>query len=262
MVTPTPPPADGATHGPGAVTPPTRDGDTSPRRTDTPARPGDTKSEDRSTLVREAQKPANAPGRYVVQAGDTFTSIAREQLGDSKYVNRIQEANPGVVPEQLKEGQVINLPPKEGAAAPTASGDKKEPSGSGTSTTGPKKEDTKSDTGKTEPTASDSAKTKPAEVTYVVEAGDTLVYIARTKLGNAARWKEIYELNKDKIKDPNRLLEGQTLRLPPKEKKDAAKDSGKKEPAKDTAKKEPAKDTTKKEPAKDKKETDKNGGKK
>ncbi|HLK99413.1 MAG TPA: polysaccharide deacetylase family protein [Myxococcaceae bacterium] len=51
--------------------------------------------------------------------------------------------------------------------------------------------------------------------TYTVHAKDTLGSIARVKLGNAARWKEIAALNKDILPDPNRLPVGMTLELPP-----------------------------------------------
>ncbi|MBN1979349.1 MAG: LysM peptidoglycan-binding domain-containing protein [Anaerolineae bacterium] len=50
--------------------------------------------------------------------------------------------------------------------------------------------------------------------TYVVKAGDSLSKIAKEHLGDAARWPEIFELNKDQIKDPNLIHVGQELRLP------------------------------------------------
>lgn len=49
---------------------------------------------------------------------------------------------------------------------------------------------------------------------YVVQPGDSLSKIARDKLGDASRWPEIFELNKDQIKDPNLIYPGQKLRLP------------------------------------------------
>ncbi len=52
------------------------------------------------------------------------------------------------------------------------------------------------------------------EETYVVQPGDSLSKIAKEKLGDAARWPEIFELNKDQIKDPNLIHVGQELRLP------------------------------------------------
>ncbi len=49
---------------------------------------------------------------------------------------------------------------------------------------------------------------------YVVQSGDSLSKIAKEELGDASRWPEIFELNKDQIKDPNLIRVGQELRLP------------------------------------------------
>lgn len=50
--------------------------------------------------------------------------------------------------------------------------------------------------------------------TYVVKSGDSLSKIAQQFYGDAKRWTEIYEANKDKIKDPNLIHPGQELRIP------------------------------------------------
>ena len=49
---------------------------------------------------------------------------------------------------------------------------------------------------------------------YTVKAGDTLGSIAQQELGSGARWNEIYEANKDTIKDPNLIYVGQKLEIP------------------------------------------------
>jgi nucleoid-associated protein YgaU len=49
---------------------------------------------------------------------------------------------------------------------------------------------------------------------YTVEKGDSLSKIAKRVYGKASRWREIYELNKDNIKDPDLIYPGQVLRLP------------------------------------------------
>ena len=49
---------------------------------------------------------------------------------------------------------------------------------------------------------------------YVVKSGDSLSKIAEKQYGDASRWPEILEANKDKIKDPNLLRPGQELRIP------------------------------------------------
>ena len=52
------------------------------------------------------------------------------------------------------------------------------------------------------------------ERTYKVVEGDCLWSIARVQLGSGARWKEIYELNKDLIRNPELIYIGQLLKLP------------------------------------------------
>lgn len=52
------------------------------------------------------------------------------------------------------------------------------------------------------------------ETTYTVAPGDTLWAISARFLGNGARWKEIYEANRDKIKSPNLIYPGQTFVIP------------------------------------------------
>jgi peptidoglycan/xylan/chitin deacetylase (PgdA/CDA1 family) len=52
-------------------------------------------------------------------------------------------------------------------------------------------------------------------VTYTVQPGDTLGSIARAKLGDARRYTEIAALNPDVLPDPNRVVVGMTIELPP-----------------------------------------------
>ena len=44
--------------------------------------------------------------------------------------------------------------------------------------------------------------------------GDTLGHIAQRFYGNAARWPEIFEANKNIISNPNLIYPGQTLVIP------------------------------------------------
>ncbi len=57
-------------------------------------------------------------------------------------------------------------------------------------------------------------KPKVASRKYVVAAGDTLSAIAAKFYGDANRWKEILEANKDTIKNPNAIRVGQELVIP------------------------------------------------
>ena len=49
---------------------------------------------------------------------------------------------------------------------------------------------------------------------YIVSQGDTLWSIAAAQLGNGSRYKEIYKLNTDVLKDENDLSTGMRLSLP------------------------------------------------
>ena len=49
---------------------------------------------------------------------------------------------------------------------------------------------------------------------YVIKKGDTLSKIAQKELGKAHRWKYLYELNKDVIKNPNKLKPGKKIIIP------------------------------------------------
>jgi LysM repeat protein len=59
-----------------------------------------------------------------------------------------------------------------------------------------------------------SAETAPKLKTYTVKQGDTLWAIAKKYLGNGNRYTEIYNLNKNKISNPNLIYPGQVLTLP------------------------------------------------
>jgi outer membrane protein OmpA-like peptidoglycan-associated protein len=49
---------------------------------------------------------------------------------------------------------------------------------------------------------------------YTIQKGDTLSGIAQKMYGKAHRWKYIYELNRDTIKNPNKLKPGQKILIP------------------------------------------------
>ena len=94
--------------------------------------------------------PSGGPTTYTVQQGEWFYGVARK-FGVS--VAQLQAANPGVNPNFLYPGQVLNIP---GSAAPTTS-----PSGAATPTP----------SGALTPTPGGSQ-------TYTVQYGDTLYAIA------------------------------------------------------------------------------------
>jgi len=52
------------------------------------------------------------------------------------------------------------------------------------------------------------------EHTYTVVAGDTLSKIAKREYGDASKWHQIYEANRDTIKNPDLIYPGQTFKIP------------------------------------------------
>lgn len=55
----------------------------------------------------------------------------------------------------------------------------------------------------------------PAQTqTYTVVAGDNLSKIAKKFYGDANRWRDIFEANRDQIKNPDLIRPGQVLKLP------------------------------------------------
>lgn len=61
--------------------------------------------------------------------------------------------------------------------------------------------------------ASATAPTTEA-LTYTVKPGDSLSKIAREQLGSDSRWRDIFELNRDKVDSPESLQAGMVIRLP------------------------------------------------
>lgn len=50
--------------------------------------------------------------------------------------------------------------------------------------------------------------------TYTVAGGDSLSKIAKHFYGNANRWREIFEANRDQISNPDLIHPGQVLKIP------------------------------------------------
>lgn len=64
--------------------------------------------------------------------------------------------------------------------------------------------------------SSESMSQKEAVIpTYTVEKGDTLSKIAKQHYGDAAKWKALFEANRDVIKNPDLIQIGWVIKLPP-----------------------------------------------
>lgn len=151
-----------------------------------------------------AQLPAN--GRYTIQPNDSLWKISEKVYGNGRYFKAIYEHNKVKLPDpdRLQAGTEISVPPpgiledRYPALCP---------------------KQRKSVLVKPrEMTASAQAPaaggSRGADV-YVVAEGDTLFDIARYELGKAARWGEIYQLNRDVLgEDFDYLQPGLELKMP------------------------------------------------
>ncbi|MEX0935311.1 MAG: LysM peptidoglycan-binding domain-containing protein [Gemmatimonadota bacterium] len=64
------------------------------------------------------------------------------------------------------------------------------------------------------PAISEAQQPGAGERTHVVESGETLDAIAREYLGSASDWRVIFEANRDRIQNPDRIEVGMTLTIP------------------------------------------------
>ncbi len=177
---------------PAAAAPQTSNGGASPNAPPVPA------------PQRGQPPPSPSSKKYTVSPGDTLSKIAASQYGSKSttLVDVIFDANRGVLKERdvLPAGVELILP-EWSTPKPTASRNPLAPSPIKTPT-------------------------RPAEVTkappkridesrlYQVKKGDRFFSIARDQLGDGSRWREIFELNKDRIPDPGMIREGDRIRLP------------------------------------------------
>lgn len=56
--------------------------------------------------------------------------------------------------------------------------------------------------------------TEPTYEDYLITKDDTLQKISKKFYGTYRKWKQIYDANTDKIKDPNKIKPGITIRIP------------------------------------------------
>jgi nucleoid-associated protein YgaU len=151
--------------------------------------------------------PQRNDGKYEVQPNDSYWAISEQVYGSGAYFKALAEHNRGngKSEDQLQPGDLILAPPLADLEksypdlCPKASRREAIESRSVAST----------------------VSTRQTGRTYTVAEGDTLFNIARYELGKAARWVEIYELNRDVLgKDFNYLTPGIQLAMPSSEKPD------------------------------------------
>lgn len=62
--------------------------------------------------------------------------------------------------------------------------------------------------------AQESSRNRSAGQTYTVKSGDTLSKISKELYGDAGQYQRIFEANRDKLSDPDKIQVGQVLTIP------------------------------------------------
>jgi len=156
---------------------------------------GRARSSDAATSPRQSRRAVLA--RYTVAPGDTLTRIARRHYGagSKQFVNAIVDANRSIIadPDVLHAGLDLTIPALPGHTARRSA-----------TSSGPRA------------TAASLDRTPVTTFRwYQIKPNDRYITIAREQLGDAGRWREIYELNKGKFPDPGRIRPGVRIKLPP-----------------------------------------------
>jgi len=131
---------------------------------------------------------------HVIQPGDSLAAIARRYYGSERYTDFLIKSNPQLSdPRRLKIGATVRIPARPDDR------DRARTSSPGTTRQGKRSAASTAGTGRT----------------YRVRPGDSFYAIARDRLGDASRWRELFELNKALVNgDPTSLRAGQTIALP------------------------------------------------
>ena len=144
---------------------------------------------ERLPVIGERSPTPAAPEQVVhyVDDGESLYDIAEEYYGDGNYWKRIHEANRDVIPKPslLRPGVRLVIPNKAGhieARSPAAS---------------------------TPPPASAEAYRE-----YRVKSGESLSKLAARYFGSIDDWRKLYELNEDRLDDPDKLAVGDVIRVP------------------------------------------------
>jgi nucleoid-associated protein YgaU len=122
-----------------------------------------------------------------VRPGETLTAIARRYYGDARLVKQLASFNGLSDADALRVDHRLRIPPAsvlggEGAPKPSSNERSDEP--------------------------------REVYTTYTVKRGDTLSELSLELLGTSRRWRELYELNRDVIRDPDNLQAGTVLKVP------------------------------------------------
>jgi nucleoid-associated protein YgaU len=158
-----------------------------------------------SSLVHEHRNTGHSGVQYTVVSGDTLSSIVQRHYGSrsKRHIDAVLDANRSVLtnPDIVKVGMVLVLP----AVTPdtTDAGSSTQHAGASANQSAGQKR-----------LRDQSADPPDGFRWYQVRANDRYVTIARDELGDSSRWRELFELNKDKFPNPDKIRVGVRIKLP------------------------------------------------
>lgn len=122
-------------------------------------------------------EPSGRPDYYFYtwRAGDTFTTVASRLYGDPAHKELLRRHNEGRL--HVPVGDQIFVPAFAQGASP-------------------------------DPLAGEAGDQ------HTVQEGESLWTIARDVYGSGARWKDLFDANRDQLKDADQLKRGMVLRIP------------------------------------------------
>ena len=132
---------------------------------------------------RNAAEIADHHVRFVeVRAGESLSSICGREYGDQSLASALADYNGITDPDLVQQGRRLRLPD------PIVLGAK--------------------------PAKPRPSSTEPRYARYTVKPGESLSEIANRLLKSAERWRELYDLNRDVIRDPDSVEAGTTIKVP------------------------------------------------
>ncbi len=154
---------------------------------------------------------------YVVQESDNFWTIAKNVYGAASYFNALAEFNKERIPDpqKMRPGMKVLVPPAEvlDRKYPTLVAKKNSPqSAESVHQSGFNASGDGANGGEIQPAGFFVG--PQGRPSYRIGKEDTLSSIAKSHLGRASRWSQIYQLNRQLLPTPHSLQVGMVLELP------------------------------------------------
>lgn len=128
---------------------------------------------------------------HQVRPDETLTAVCKAYYGDDSLVGPLARYNNIVNPNNVRAGHRLRIP--DVSVLRPNSSQRSTPLLTNNRT---------------------EANNAPATRTYTIRKHDKLWNLAKTMLKSGARWRELYELNRDVISDPDNLKPGTIIRIP------------------------------------------------